>query len=814
MTVSQQWLFDYLQVNMHPEQISEALTSLGLEVETMETWESIKGGLKGIVAGKVLTCEKHPDADRLSVTTVHIGANTPSTIVCGANNIAAGQTVWVATPNTDLYDASGKSFTIKVSKIRGQQSEGMICAEDELGLGTDHDGIMVLPDEIAAGTPASEYYQITSDVLYEIGLTPNRSDATSVLGVAADLAAFLSVQQGVFHRVTMPDIPKIPKPSSSRPFSVSVKNKEACPRYSGVLISDIETGPSPDWIKTRLQAIGVKSINNVVDITNFVLHEMGQPLHAFDANKITGDQIVVQTLSAETPFVALDEQTYKLHKEDLMICDGHGTPMCIGGVYGGLTSGVTNNTTTIFLEAAHFNAGSIRRSSMRHNLRTEAAKRFEKGSDPNVTINALARAVDLLSLYAGGVVASEVFDLYPEVVEPKIIKLSIKTLTQKTGIDFTSDQLEKVLEALNMPYKAIDGNLWEVSVPTNKSDVLREIDVVEEVLRVFGFSNVPLPSRMYTSMAIEPRNAPHKIRRLIGQFLAANGFLEAMNMSLTQPAYYEGLEWADKRQWATIHNTSNESQNLLRPEMLIPTMDTVRRNVNRQQDNLRLFEFGKSYLQLNEIPQETEHLVITMTGQENPSGWIAGEGREVDFFSLKSVVHALLTRLGINKWKEQTILDENGLGYGLTYRVGPLTFLRFGKISKALTDRFDTPDNVYVADFNVEALVELTSRATTVYEELNRFPMVIRDLAIVVDKETTYEAIQKVAVSAGGSILTKIEVFDIYKNEDHLGAGKMSVALRFTIENKEATLSDKELESWFDKMQKAFISQIKAEIRR
>lgn len=814
MTVSQLWLFDYLKVNMTPDQISEALTSLGLEVETMETWESIKGGLQGIVAGKVLTCEKHPDADRLSVTTVDIGADSPSTIVCGANNIAAGQTVWVATPNTLLFDKEGKSWEIKVSKIRGQKSEGMICAEDELGLGTNHDGIMVLSDDITAGTLAKDFYQITSDVIYEIGLTPNRSDATSVLGVAADLAAFLSVQQDVFHPINPPAIPEIGKPQSSTSFKVTVKNDEACPRYSGVIISNIKIGPAPEWIRTRLQAIGVKSINNVVDITNFVLHEMGQPLHAFDADKIDGSEIIVQTLPAKTPFLALDGLTYKLHEEDLMICDSKGSPMCIGGVYGGLNSGVTESTNTIFLEAAHFNAGAVRRTSMRHNLRTDAAKRFEKGSDPNVTIKALSRAVDLIAAYADGIVSSEVFDLYPVVIEPKTISLSLETLNQKTGIEFKPDQLEKVLEALNMPFKALDNGQWEVDVPTNKSDVLREIDVIEEVLRVYGFANVPLPSRMYTSIAIEPRDAPHQIRRLIGQFLAANGFLEAMNMSLTQPTYYEGIEWSDSSQWATIHNTSNESQNLLRPEMLIPTMETVKRNVHRQQDNLRLFEFGKSYRQEQEIPKETEHLVITMTGQESPSSWITGAGRQMDIFSLKAMVHTLLHRLGVKKWKSQTFTDDKGFDFGLTYQVGPLSFVRFGKIGNQLCNKFDVAQEVFVADFALEALMALSSRSNTIYEELNRFPAVERDLAIVVDKNMAYEEIEKVALAAGGNMLTNIEVFDIYRNEDHLGEGKMSVALRFTIENKDATLSEKEIDTWFNSMQQAMENKVKAAIRR
>lgn len=814
MTVSLLWLNDYLKISLTPEQVSEALTSLGLEVEKMETWESIKGGLKGIVAGKVLTCVKHPDADRLSVTTVDVGGENPSTIVCGANNIAAGQTVWVALPDTELYDATGKPWTIKVSKIRGQLSEGMICAEDELGLGTSHDGIMILPDSIAAGTKASEYYQLVSDILFEIGLTPNRSDATSVLGVASDLAAFLSVQSDTFHPVTWPAIPEIARPAVSRPFKVTVKNAEACPRYSGVLISGITIGPSPDWIKQRLQAIGVKSINNIVDITNFILHEMGQPLHAFDADKITGQEIIVDTKPAGTPFLALDNHSYTLHAEDLMICDGQGTPMCIGGVYGGLHSGVSEGTTTIFLESAHFNAGSVRRSSMRHNLRTEAARRFEKGSDPNITLKALARAVDLISSLAGGKVASEVFDLYPQPVLPAKISLTLKTLSAKTGVDFQAAQVEKVLDALQMPFEKKDGQGWTVAVPTNKADVLREIDVIEEVLRVYGFANVPLPSRMHTSIAIEPRYNPHKLRRLIGNFLASKGFLEAMNMSLTQPAYYNNIAWTDSRQWVTIHNTSNESLNLLRPEMLIPTLETVKRNVNRKQEDLRLFEFGKSYGQARELPHETEHLVVTMTGQQHPSGWQTGTAREIDFFSIKALIHSLLLRLGIKSWQTGSLVDAYGLAYGFSYSVGPVQFLRFGKVSGELCNRFDIRQDVFFADFLVEPLIALASRSITLYEELNRFPAVVRDLAVVIDDHVTYEAIRQVAIEASGSLLTNLEVFDIYKNADHLGEGKMSMALRFTIENKEATLADKEIEQWFNKVQKALVAGVKAEIRK
>lgn len=814
MTISLLWLNDYLKLNMTSEQISEALTSLGLEVEHVEQWESIRGGLKGVVAGKVLTCVKHPDADRLSVTTVDTGGPQPSTIVCGASNIAAGQTVWVALPGTDLYDAEGKSWTIKVSKIRGQVSEGMICAEDELGLGSSHEGIMVLPADVSVGTLASAYYQVATDTLFEIGLTPNRSDATSVIGVAADLAAYLSVQADVYQPVILPEIPEVKKPTVIKPFKVTVRNTLACPRYSGVLISGITIGPSPDFIRRRLQAIGVKTINNVVDITNFILHEMGQPLHAFDADKITGNEIIVDTKPGGTAFLALDNLMYKLHEEDLMICDGEGYPMCIGGVYGGLHSGVSDGTTNIFLEAAHFNAGFVRRTSMRHNLRTEAAKRFEKGSDPNITVQALARAVDLICRYAGGHVASEVFDIYPAPIQPATIKLSLTTLNAKTGVSFTAAQVEKILEALNMTYAAEGNNHWTVQVPTNKADVLREIDVIEEILRVYGFTNIPLPQRMHTSVAIEPRYNLHKVRRLIGQYLAAKGYTEAMNLSLTQPQHYKNINWSDNTSWVTIHNTSNESLNLLRPEMLIPTLETIRRNVSRKQEDLRLFEFGKSYAQHHGEPQEQEHLVLTLSGQWVPSSWHSGAARSMDFFILKTEVHALLNRLGIKKWDARELKSAEGFIYGLEYRLGDLKVVRFGKIEPALCSGFDIRQDVFCADFLLETLIHLAERSITLYEELNRFPAVIRDLAIVVDDTITFESIREVIVKASGPLLTNLEVFDIYRNADHVGKGKMSVALRFTIENKEATLTDKEIDQWFVKVQRSLESALSAEIRR
>lgn len=813
MTLSLAWLRDYLRTDLSALQISEALTSLGLEVEKMEARDSIMGGLTGVVAGHVLTCEKHPGADRLSVTTVDVGAKEPSHIVCGANNIAAGQKVWVALPGTTLYDKSGKAFKINVSKIRGEVSEGMICAEDELGLGDNHDGIIVLPDAVQVGMKASDYYHVTSDTIFEIGLTPNRSDATSILGVAEDLAAYLTVQGHHDSKAIWPAIPELKTSHLDDTFKVSVTNYEACPRYSGIVISNIKIGPSPDWMQKHLQSIGVKTINNVVDITNFVLHEMGQPLHAFDAEKIGGREIIVETLSSGTPYLALDGQTYTLYQEDLVICDGNHHPMCIGGVYGGLNSGVTDATQSIFLEAAHFNAGWVRRTSMRHNLRTEAARRFEKGSDPNITVRALARAADLIAQHVGGVVTSQLFDLYPNPIAPAKVTLNYATLHARTGIDFAENDILRILDALNMEVLEKTSHKAVVAVPTNKADVTREIDVIEEILRVYGFINVPMPSKMQTSVSMESRFAPHRMRRLIGNFLASRGFFEAMNMSLTQPAYYKNAE-NERQSWVTIHNTSNEGLNLLRPDMIMPMLETVRRNINRKQSTLRLFEFGKSYSQAEGTPSEKEHLVLLMTGHQTHDHWKSGQATEVDFFHLKSEVNALLQRLNIGALRYTVIEKSHGYEFGFELRSQAQHIGYCGLIDMDLTNQMDIDVPVYFADFDFGMLVDTSSDAVTLTDELNKFPSVERDLAIVVDQNTAYSRIHEVAAKAGGAWLTDTQVFDVYANPEHVGPGKKSVALRFTIENKEATLTDKDLDSWFSKVQKAFVDELKAEIRK
>lgn len=814
MTLSLRWLQDYLQLPVSPEKLSDILTSLGLEVEKMYAWESVKGGLKGIVAGKVLTCIKHPNADKLSLTTVDTGDGTIKNIVCGASNIEAGQTVWVALPDTTLYTQTGDSFVIKVSKIRGEVSEGMICAEDEIGLGESHDGIMVLPDTISPGTKAAEYYAINEDILYEIGLTPNRADATSVLGVAEDIAAYLGVREETFYPVNWPPLPELKGHSDNSGFVIELEDQKRCPRYSGILLDNIVVGPSPAWIQSRLQSIGVKSINNVVDVTNFVLHEMGQPLHAFDADKIEGNKIIVKTLPEGTAFITLDGNEIKLSSEDLMICDGGEKPMCIGGVYGGLNSGVTANTKRIFLEAAYFDAVSIRRSSFKHNLRTEAAKRFEKGGDPELVIKALMRAADLLASVAGARVASSTFDLYPVKIEPARVKLDLQNVRNRTGVPFTSKEISLLLESLRMEFTQSGDDKWEVIIPTNKPDVTREVDVIEEILRVYGFDRIPAPDTMPATIAIESKFAPHRIRKLIGHHLAALGYVEAMNLSLTQPGYYEKTNFTDPSQWVTIHNTSNESLNLMRPDMVIPTLETVRRNVFRKQEDLRMFEFGKVYFQNDGMPGEKEYLVITLTGKPNNENWISGNPANADYFGVKAVVENLLNRLGITSGESVMIDNDPVFDFGMNLKLGDMAICSLGKIASTLTSSFDLKQDVYTALFPFEILVNLTARNQMIVKEVNKYPSVIRDLALVIEENVAFSKLEEIATSSGGNWLSDIEVFDVYRHDDHVGKNKKSVALRFTLDNTERPLTDKDIEDWFSGIQRSLVKETGGEIRR
>lgn len=814
MNTSLNWLKDYLDIKETPEKVSEILTDIGLEVEGEEIVESVKGGLEGIVVGYVKECGKHPGADKLSVTKVDIGGDEDLSIVCGAPNVAAGQKVLVATIGTTLYDKEGKTWKIKKGKIRGEVSEGMICAEDELGLGESHDGIMVLPEEVATGTLAKDYFQIENDVVYEIGLTPNRSDATCHLGVAEDLAAALKINYGGDGKVNRPSVADFKIHSTDMPIEVVVENTEACPRYAGVVIKNLKTKESPDWLKKRLQAIGVKTINNIVDITNFILHELGQPLHAFDYDKITGKKIIVKNLPQGTKFMSLDAVERSLHGEDLMICDGDGNGMCIGGVYGGLNSGVTDETTTIFLESAHFHAKTLRRTSTRHNLRTDAAKVFEKGSDPNVSVYALKRAAMLMVELAEGKIASEIVDIYPNPVAKKEIEVSYDYTNTLIGVEIPKTKVKEILAAMNMDIVAETDETFTVAVPTNKSDVLRPADVVEEILRIYGLNEVPIPTRINSSIVIGAGISKQAIRNKLGDYLAANGFHEMMAVSLSQSRYYKEILPIAEEELVYVNNTSNIHLDVMRPEMLFSGLEAVVRNHNRQNLDLKLFEFGKSYRKKEDGGfNEPEHLTLFLSGKRWNESWLNKEKAEAGYFTLKSFVGNILKRAGISRVQESAIKTDV-FAYGMKYHRGPQTLVEFGKVNAAILKKIDIRHDVYFADVNMDAVTKAMRKSSVLFTELNKFPTMRRDLALVIDNSVKFQDIAAIANKVGKKLLKKINLFDVYEDAERLGEGKKSYAVSFVFEDVTKTLKDKEVDKVMNNLIKEYEGKLGAVIRR
>lgn len=832
MKISLNWLKEYINLDgFTPEQISEMLTDLGLEVEGQETFESVRGGLKGIVVGEVKSREKHENADKLSVTTVDVGAADLLHIVCGAPNVAAGQKVLVATVGTTIYP-TGAEDGIKMSerKVRGELSQGMICAEDELGLGESHDGIMVLPETAKVGTPAADFLNVESDIVYEIGLTPNRSDGTNHIGTAEDLAATLKVNFGKEGKVNKPSVADFKIASTDESVDVVVENVEACPRYSGVVIKNLKVAPSPDWLKNRLEAAGVRSINNVVDVTNFVLKEMGQPLHAFDLDKVTGNKIIVKTLPKGTDFKALDEATYKLREQDLMICDGDSKPMCIGGVFGGIDSGVTDSTTSIFLEAAHFNPLFIRRSKTKHNMHTDAAFVFEKGSDPNLTVFALKRAALLLGELAGGTVASEIVDLYPNPIPRKEIEVSYRNINRLIGVEIEPKKVRDILEAMGMEYVGESEKNFTVAVPTNKSDVLRDVDIIEEIIRVYGLNNVPMPTQIRSSVVIGEKPDPNVVQNLIADMLTANGFNEMMGLSLIESRYMTDVLQIPEDKLVFINNTSNVTLDIMRPVMIFNGLEAIVRNQNRQNSDLKLYEFGKTYLKKAPVPnslreedsvpnslrenqfKETQHLTIYVTGQKTAENW-RKDGGETDFYTLKAHVENVLGRLGLAKYQ---ISEAEGdeFSYGLKYHRGQQVLVNFGKVSGKICKKMGIKNSVFYADFDWDAVLKASKKSKIRFAELNKFPTMRRDLALVVDTKVKFTEIIGIARKTDKKLLKDVNLFDVFVSEDKLGAGKKSYAVSFDFENPEKTLSDKEVDKIMKKLIGSYEHQLGAVIRR
>jgi phenylalanyl-tRNA synthetase beta chain len=803
MKVSLNWLKEYLDLDLSPEKVSEILTDIGLEVEGVEEVESVPGGLEGLVIGEVVECGQHPNADRLSLTKVSVGSDELLSIVCGAPNVAAGQKVVVATIGTTLYPTEGDPFNIKKGKIRGEVSEGMICAEDEIGLGTDHDGIIVLPDEAPVGKAAAEYYEIEKDIVYEIGLTPNRSDATSHLGVARDLAAALKVNYGHSGEVRVPVADNFVVSNTDHPVEVIVENTEACPRYAGLTVTGLQVGESPEWLRKRLRAIGVRPINNVVDITNFVLHEWGQPLHAFDLNAIKGKTIRVKTLPEKTVFKSLDEQDRKLTAQDLMICNGDSEGMCMAGVFGGLHSGVTEETTSIFLESAHFDAKYIRRTSMHHLLRTDAAKVFEKGSDPNIVVDALKRAAQLLVELAGGTISSEVVDVYPSPILPLEITFSQNDLNILIGVELDREkELKPILAALEMEIRAEEGDQITVAVPTNKSDVLRPVDVFEEVLRIYGLNQVPMPSHLKSSLSFGQHPDPRQIKNAVGDLLAANGFNEIMAVSMSESRYHKDILPVPEDELVFVNNTSNVHLDIMRPSMLMTGLEAVLHNQNRQSGDLKLFEYGRTYRREEGSYRERQYLSLFMTGKRWPENWHFGKDQEVTFYSLKAAVEQVMQRLGLDGYQESA-MEEMPFAYALKFHRGPQELVRFGLLQRSILKGMDIKQPVFYAEFAWGTLLKALRKHKIHFTDLNKFPTVRRDLALVVDNSVKFSDIVSIARKTGKKLLRDINLFDVYDNEEQLGKGKKSYAVSFVFEDPTKTLKDKEV----DKVMSQLIQQ-------
>lgn len=819
MKVSLNWLREYISINETPEKIAEILTDLGLEVEGIETIGGVQGNLEGVVVGEVVVCERHPDADKLSLTKVNIGKEALLQIVCGAPNVRQGQKVPVALVGTTLYPKEGNPIKLKKGKIRGQESEGMICAEDELGIGTSHEGILVLPNETPVGKPLNQVIDLDKDVVFEIGLTPNRSDATCHLGVARDVAARLQVAGGTEGGLCLPDVSAFKVDNQSLSIEVSVENTEACPRYSGVSIAGVTVGESPEWLRKRLTAIGVNSINNVVDATNFVLHELGQPLHAFDLDKIEGRKIIVKNVSAGTKFQSLKKNergeylTLTLSAEDLMICDANGLGMCVAGVIGNPTEGVSEATKNIFLESAHFQGRSIRRTSTRHNTRTDAAKVFEKGSDPNITLYALKRAALLIQAVAGGEIASEVTDIYPNPIEKVAVAVRFQKVNSLIGKDLSIETIKHILAALDMTILSEDTEGVVVAVPTNKADVTREADVIEEILRIYGFNNVEMPIQIRSAIVKTEQPDPVKLANLVANLLASNGFNEMMAMSLTRSKYFSEILELPKENLVYINNTSTVELDVMRPTMLTSALEVVTHNQNRQSADLRLFEMGKTYHNNNGKYEEKSHLTLTMVGAKTSENWHSKTDK-TNFYTLKMYVNLLLERLGLSGYQETVVENNPIFAYSLKYHRGNQILVEFGKVRKQLTKGFDVKQDVFFADFQWENLLKAVRNVKVTYNEISKFPTVRRDLALVVPTSVAFAEITQIAQKLAKKLLKSVNLFDIYEDAVRLGEGKKSCSVSFLFEDKEKTLQDKEIDHIMTEFIKMYEAKLGAVIRR
>ncbi len=804
MKISLNWLKQYIELPESPEEIGDLLTHSGLEVEGLEEVESIKGGLKGLVLGEVLTCTKHPNADKLSITTVDIGQEEPSPIVCGAANIAEGQKVIVATVNATLYPTSGDSFKIKKAKIRGEVSEGMICAEDEIGLGNSHDGIMVLDTTLPNGTPAADYFDLESDYVYEIGLTPNRADAASHLGTARDLKA-------LFKRdIKMPSIEAFKVDNTKRTIKVTVENTDACPRYSALTISGIKVSESPEWLKTKLNAIGINPTNNIVDVTNYVLHSLGQPMHAFDAAAISGDHVIVKTLPAGTKFKTLDEKERTLAERDLMICNEQ-EGMCIAGVFGGITSGVTEKTTDIFLESAYFSPDYIRKTAQTHQLKTDASFRYERGTDPNITVYALKYAALLIQEIAGGRVSSEIVDIYPEEIRNFEVPVTFKGINRLIGKTLSDDEIKEILTNLDITFSNETQEGFTAIVPPYRVDVQREADIVEEVLRIYGYNNIELKDTLSSTFLSEfSQRDPDAISLEVSRILAGAGYNEIVTNSLTKHSYAEATESLDDNQNVHILNFLSEDLNVMRQSLLFNGLEVIERNIKRRQTNLRLFEFGKTYHKVNDKYKEKERLAIFITGENNEEHWLE-KNRAVQYFDLKETISQLLSKFGVHNY-DTSETESDLFAYGLTVSTRKKPLLTMGKVNTKLTKQCDVKQEVFMADIDWDFLMTLYPLGVD-FKPISKFPEVKRDLSLVVDKAINFDQIRKLSLKLERQLITRTSVFDVYEG-DKIGENQKAYAISFFLQDQEKTLNDKVIDKTMSKLIQGFEKELGAIIRK
>ncbi len=806
MKISYNWIKQFLEIDLPSEQVSEILTDLGLEVESVKTHESVRGGLEGVVLGEVLHCSQHPNADRLKVTEVDLGKKVVQ-IVCGAPNVAKGQKVAVATVGTSLYDKEGKEFLIKKSKIRGEESDGMICAEDELGLGESHDGIMILDTDLKNGTPCKEVFDIEVDTVFEIGLTPNRADAMSHMGVARDLKAYFQFR-GIKFKWSEPVIGKFIADSTDKKFSVSVESKKKVPRYMGVNIKNLTIKTSPNWLQNRLKAVGITPKNNIIDITNFVLHHLGQPLHAFDLNKIKGG-IIVKSVPQDTPFVTLDGVSRKLHADDLMICD-HQKPLCIAGVFGGQDSGVSENTTSIFLESAYFDPVSIRKSAKRHGLNTDASFRFERGIDPQITSKALSYAAKLVLELAGGTVEGKPYDIKQELPEAHKFMLSYEQINNTIGQEISKEEVSKILTGLEIKIENSNEEGILVEIPQYRVDVTRPADVIEEILRVYGYNNVKISTLLKTNLPDFEISNDHQIAERLSNQLVSLGFHEMINNSINSPDYGKISKSIEALEEVNIINPLGQELSQMRTSLLPGALEVLAFNINRQSKSLKFFEFGKTYQQANGSCKEEKCLSLAICGDVYSENWNVSYQPHL-FFYLKGIIQQILQKNSSIDW-EESISANDIFSEGLTYSHEGKTILDFGYVKNDILQKFNINQEVLFAEISFSLLADFVKNNNIQYNEIIKFPQIRRDFALLLDDSVSFDALKKVALNTEKNILKAVKLFDVYEGNE-LPKGKKSYGVSFYFQDPKKTLTDKYVDIIMVKLQNQFEKEFGAQLR-